>query len=130
MMIPKKIKKGRESMMETKFEIVEGRTVVDALKKVFEQGLRPATIQELWQLRDIKKISGTRWFDSGTLWVDGDFRVVTKDDDLKEIYALGGRLLFLGSNYYGLHGLDLLDRDGRFVGVTPEAQHKKKDVRT
>jgi hypothetical protein len=37
-----------------------------------------------------------------------------------------GRLLFLGSSYYGLNGYDSLNFDGRFVGVAPEAQRKKK----
>lgn len=37
-----------------------------------------------------------------------------------------GRLLFLGSSYYGLNGNYYLDYYGRFVGVAPEARRAKK----
>lgn len=72
--------------MEQNIKIFEATTVRQAFQDCFAAGFRPATIQEVWKLKKAKKIL-SRWYDAGTLWVDGDFRQATVTDDLEKIYS-------------------------------------------
>lgn len=112
-----------------KFEIIEGETEKEALLKVFEKGLRPATIEEVWKLREEGKIPDHQWYDSGTLWAPGIFRQVTREDAerIDEVYREGGRVLFLYCGNIGLVGDLSLYCLGRFVGVYPEDEYALPD---
>ena len=125
-----KFEDGREYMVDLKpipsekdeIKVFEESTMLECLKKMKEEGYRPATLKETWQLRKDKKVSD-KGYDTGTIYLEGEVRTATEEEleNIKEVYNKGGRMLFLYYDYNGLVGSSSLDDNGRFVGVAPEA---------
>ena len=107
--------------------IVEASTLKEALKKVFDMGLRPATVQEIKQLKKDGQIPKDKWYDTGTLRQNGADSVITKEEaqNIENIYDAGGRLFFVNGIDVGLDGSNVLNYVvGRFVGMAQTKEEK------
>lgn len=105
-----------------KTKIFQG-TVRIALKECLDEGYFPATLKEIYDLKEEYKIDRNSWYDTSTLYFQGEIRTATLEElrNIEEIYNQGGRLLHLGGGGVGGDG-DLDYDDSRFVGVLPEAE--------
>ena len=101
-----------------KIKIFEALTIKEALKSLLKEGYFPATLKQVYDLRELRKIREIG-YDTSTLYLEGEIQTITKEQlkNIEKIYQRGGRLLFLSSDYNGLNGDSNLDNKGRFVGV-------------
>lgn len=123
----KKYKLIEEENKET-IKIIKADTIREGLKLVFAGGGRPATIKEIYELVREGKIKDD-WYTTGTLYIDGEFRRITKEDlkNIDNIYENGGRLVVRSNHNYGLSGSINLDNDNaQFVRVASETQEEEK----
>ena len=98
--------------------LIEKPTMREAIKEMIKEGIRPLTIEEIWELRKEGKIKD-QWYTAGTLWYQGKFQHITFQQmkDIENIYADGGRLLCLGDlGYGGLVSNYDLDYNARILG--------------
>ena len=110
--------------MKKEFRVFEGKTLQEAMDKLLNAGFKPLSLKETFEYRKRTKQKDD-WFDTGSCYDGkGNIRKATLKElrDLKRFYAMGGRLLFLSIDYFGLIGYFDLYYDGRFVGV----KNKKK----
>ncbi len=105
-------------------KIYENLTIIQSIERMLEDGYRPATLKEVWDLRKQRKIP-MRGYSTGTLFLEGEIKDATIEQlkNIEETYKTGGRLLYLGGSYdVSLVGYDL---NGQFVGVRAEGASAK-----
>jgi len=106
-----------------KIKIFENENVRARLKKCLEEGYFPATVKQIYDLKQKGKIDKNKGCDTSTLYFKGMIRTATKKElkNIEKIYEQNGRLLYVNINEWncnnGLGGDDGLGNVGRFVGV-------------
>lgn len=110
--------------MTEKPKIYDYLTIRQSIERMLEDGYRPATLKEVWDLSKQGKIPPRRYH-TGTLFLEGEIKDATIEQlrNIEEIYDNGGRLFCVGNfRHGGLYAYLCLYGRPRFVGVRDGAQ--------
>lgn len=110
-----KLFESKEELEEEDFKIFEADRCIDAYRKCFEAGLRPASLKEVNLLIKAKKIEDI-WYDLQEGYDGVEIVKITKDNleqkGLRRLYRVRNEVFYCGDD-----GLLVSYSPGRVVGV-------------
>ena len=100
-----------------KYKIFEDGTIKEVLNRMLKEGYIPCNLETTHKYRKDNNLK--KWFDTGTLFIKGEFRDATLSElkNIKRTYDKGGRLVYLYDYNDGFDGNGNINDDGRFLGV-------------